>query len=230
MDTRAQLIAALPAFVTSDPEARPGLVAPFSVEFEGERWACATDGRRLLAVRGDHGFPLWSDAVPTAPDAAQVLIRPKSQAVPVSIAALRAFAGVPTDTPEPCPTCDGEGRITCAKCEGQGSEPCTCHCGDDHDAECADCDGSGTLPCPTCKPHEQQQLRPARIGGSMFCRNVVGRATAALPDVPALWAQDAPERAGWLFGDGWVVLMMPLRDTGQTGVPVFDLSAAEARA
>lgn len=42
-----------------------------------------------------------------------------------------------------CPTCDGEGEVTCYSCEGTGTVVYT-------DKDCPMCDGEGYITCPSC--------------------------------------------------------------------------------
>ena len=61
---------------------------------------------------------------------------------------LRPVALKPGEEVSAGPLCECEGTGRCADCDGKGSNECTCHCGDKHDAECETCDGSGE--CQRC--------------------------------------------------------------------------------
>lgn len=120
--------------------------------------------------------------------------------------------------PEPCETCEGEGkcsRIDCADCDGKGSFE---H--GRHDYMCKECDGDGEVSdddaplrtCRTCWGRGHKLDRDAtsiRIGEAAFQATYLHQ-IAKLPGV--VFAANGPAEAGaFRFDGGGEGLVMPVR-------------------
>lgn len=166
--------------------------APFSIEVNGDRWVCATDGYRLLAMRSDEPIP--TDGAWTRPkDEVTLTIgryiatsQKESSALTLPRSALLAWAGTPPDEPTPvtCAKCDGTGEIECSPCHGTGD--CTCTCGHEHD--CEECEGSGLVDCSCGTKREslsdrmERRRRPGTVNGYAVDRTLFHELLAACPE------------------------------------------------
>ena len=111
----------------------------------------------------------------------------------VSLGGLRAW--LPADD-GPCPRCDGSGLVAC-----------TCPCGNDHDATCDEC--------------AARQVSPGPIGDVVVDRY---RLVAALEDLPGEGAVvTTTEDRITVYGDGWRVVLMAMRNVGVDEADRFPL-------
>ena len=179
---------------------------PWLVQWHGDPWTVATDGRQLVLLRGHH-----ADAPEAPPD---VLARFQPM--------LDAAAGTPLDWPrfaawigpatagETCRNCGGDGR-----CNG-------CHCDAEHD--CGDCDGTGKVdPGPV----------PMRFRGHLADRHRLARLLPHLDatgPVTAAWvlAPNATDGSHMLVidGPGWRLCLMEMTPPDAKDVPEFEASEA----
>ena len=67
-----------------------------------------------------------------------------------------------------------------------------------------------------CDPQPKEVVR-VRIGARLFDRALVQRAFRYLPDEEVLWHEGLDARASLVTGEGWRMLLMPLRDEGNFG-------------
>jgi hypothetical protein len=120
--------------------------------------------------------------------------------------------------------------VTCDNCGGDGEVDCECDCGHEHQAQCRDCDGNGDVPCPDCAGgRRQREVTPVVIGASMFDRGLLAEVLRAVPTTaaPLVW-HDGELAASALAGEGWVVLVMPIRRDGREPVATFAAWEPEA--
>ncbi len=229
----------LPAFLFDDraccPD-RPQISTPFLLERRGERWACATNGRAMIAIR------TTSTELRPAPelvmnDGARSLRDDlfAARGAPAPFAELSAWAlnGVDADTVKVCRECKGTKVATCDDCKGQGDTECECSCGDVHDADCDTCDGKGKYDCEC--PDARSLPRVGRIiadGRSAFVdRALFGFVFAHLASeegVEVIVRGDA-EPASFI-GNDWRILVMPYRPAPEDAekAEVLELSADQA--
>jgi hypothetical protein len=225
--TGKELIAHLADYCETDGN-RIALATPFTVMFADGPHTIATNGLVLMDVIGEHGFPAYSAEDPKVGANVTPIIDALKTAdpVPVDIGALRSFVGV-VDTAEPnkCETCDGEEEIECPECDGDCFDDCECDCGNVHERSCEKCKGEGTVACPNCDPVPPDDDH-VRIGARRFRRAILYYAFRYLPNETALWHEGGEGRASVLTGDGWRLLLMPMREFDQPVLPTFALSEA----
>lgn len=195
----------------------------------------ATNGHRMVELRGAFGFPEAS------PDQAKTLLRVMDEefdgeGVPVDLASLRTFVGADQPLAPPladCPTCENTGAINCDNCDEDDADTCICpDCGDEHDCRCDACNGEGEIDCPDCPRGKPSPVDHGRIFGHLFNRLVLRVPLHYLKGDTARWFAKTPERAHRLDGDGWRLIVMPLRDTDEPRriAPQFPTAAPTTRA
>lgn len=198
-------------------EAQRGIGHPWTVDRGGEEWTIATDGKTLVATRGNHGFPL-SDK--STPNFESVLRRPNTPRLALLLSELRSLAlpWIATNLPT-CDACDNTGLIECEECDGEGFEECECVCGHEHEADCDACGGRGSTPCAVCPSgaKEARESRPVWIGDALFDLCLFAVPLANIEGDVATFQQEAFNRAAFLDIGEWLVLIMPLNRDMATG-------------
>lgn len=199
-------------------EARPTIARPWLVDLNGEKWTVATDGMRLVLLRGDFGYAPRGDA----PNLAPVLGMIGGQEYAVDLAALRSFIGPDTILPDPLPDCEkckNTGSVDCPMCEGNGTVDDTCwHCQSEYEKDCEECD-DGKIGCECYHDvgaHEKPE--PVSIFGGAFNRHLLRLPLLHLGGERATWQQQVRspgphghEKAGMLDGGDWRLVVMPMR-------------------
>lgn len=137
------------------------LKRPFSVAVGSKSFACATDGKALIAVEQSGEWPFAG--VPEGEFAkAMPCLEAKPAGQPVDVGALRVWCGLPAD--KPCEFCGDKREADCQGCLGSGDSHGECEaCGHPHKCRCRYCEGSKTERCPCCpgKNHDA----PGWLGG-----------------------------------------------------------------
>ncbi|MEJ7730500.1 MAG: hypothetical protein WKG00_14925 [Polyangiaceae bacterium] len=188
--------------------ARANMHAPWHLLVDGEPWTVATDGHRLVAVRGHVEGARPSNGKIT--NAHEMLALP-STSVEVRTDVLRAWAKGAADT-RPC-DCDGK-AVKCDECRGTGGVECACDCGAaSHDVDCEECAGTGRLDCDCVGGRVPAEKDPRHLLGRVYNRNLVPALLALAPEQvrAGLWpvlGQD--HEALVLWGDDWRGVVMPL--------------------
>lgn len=138
---------------------------PFNFSAESGRWVIATDGRIMVAVKGEvQGWPTVTD--PHIFKTVTDLLKREIAGTAIPLSKLKDWAGPPNwPVGKPCTPCAGSGLIECAKCDGTGE-------GDD--VRCEDCDHEHTCACSGC------------TDGKMNCKDCDGKGTEGwkLKDIP----------------------------------------------
>lgn len=195
----------------SDEKGRPSIQKPYLCDVGGETWTIGTDGRRMLAVRGSLVEPPAE-----GPDVSHIFAQldAATNLGTVDLPELSAFVGAP---PEPiaCTACK-DGRVKCDECDGTGDIDCECDCGHEHEADCRACDGDGEVDCKACCSWRETVRPDCRvvIGNSVFDKAIVatGLADAERTSGTATLLQGGDVGMTALVGDGWRLVLMPLRD------------------
>jgi hypothetical protein len=194
---------------------RDWMEAPFSLDVEGERWACATDGHQLAARRGVDAAQV--ENIDKVIGHVRDFFTVARGGPEVDASALRAWAGEPVPRPT-CKECDGAKQVE-AHCDS---------CPHSHVHDCHVCDGIGSVAPPQ---------RHVRVLGAPVNQDILARALAAADaGGMARWAFIDPKRedvhAGIaLMGGGWFVAVMGTRssDYGKpTPIPSWPESARGA--
>lgn len=208
---------------------RPTLTRPGIVTIDGESYTVATDGRMLLAVRGEH----VTEPHQSAESIAGFFHNRPAPSADLSLAGLRAFLGpFAAESAGPCDVCNSTRQVTCPDCRGTGDDECECRCGHVHDAECDNCGGDGTVKC-ACQGLSGPDPDPFRMGGVAFDQRLVARLIRHLPDgdVPAaiMPVTSRGGRMSFLYGDNWLAIVMPLASEHRAA-PEFPVKLMERAA
>lgn len=200
----------LQRFCAAPDSGRDPLLSPFGVEWNGRVWGGAADGQRLL---------LLADVAVDreAPRKTSDILTPFAGAagVPVDLAALALFCGAPAQPPASCVACTN-GVVPCDECDGDGQVGCSCYdCGHEHTRVCPECHGRGRVACASCRGWRVRG-RPSRrvqIGDAYFDAALVA---ASLVDAErttgtAQWIARGLDESHALVGNGWLLIVMPLR-------------------
>jgi hypothetical protein len=192
---------------------RPWLARPFVVAIDGDKWVVATDGKMMIAVRGDHGATEIMNDYKVTADAAVGLIKEALSPiayVDVDASTLASFCG----------PADFTTKTTCTDCGGTGSK-CSCL-----ECQCDSCDGDGFI-------HSEATERKGFIR-ERFCNLnrlaclLDGRSGTVKLNIGSAW--DSPMT---ITGDGWAALLMPMRmddddKKNQPNMPRWNYSTTEA--
>lgn len=212
-----------------DPDRAPTR-SVWTLTLNGEQWVAATNGRVLVATRGETGVVPDSAIAQRIPSL--IADAQKGAAVSVKWAQVRAFVGAPAVFAPICPTCNNVGHLgECEECNGIGHTECECSCGDVHDKSCLECDGIGLERCPTCDLKQYPEIRKGWIGDSLFNLNLLAPVVFRL-DADVVTMRHSPRPHGTesqvLFeSPEWLMIVMPLRSTdAEKDTPRFDAVAA----
>lgn len=199
----------LQRFCAGPASRRAMIQTPFSQVYEGQAWGIGSDGTRMLMLAD-----VDTGRMDDGPNVANALapFRGSSREYSIDLATLAAFVGMPT-APEPCTRCDG-GMVICQECHGKRWVDCQCTCGHEHEKECEYCADSvdGRVLC-ACQKWRGRHLRKVMIGDALFDAGLVAAslADAERCDGTATWVATTPDGPHMLRGDGWRIVMMPLR-------------------
>ncbi len=209
-----------------DDEYRKNLREPFGATLRGVRYACATDGRKLLLVAMEH--PDRSNAPPV--EKMEAALFAEDGARTCRLEALRSWCrdGLPPlPAPEsPCPRCNGNSEPDCSECDGSGN--CNkCQCDQEHD--CGYCDGKGTSKCTDCdgKGTRGKARSDADNHPGMLSDGVCMDRRLLLGLIDAAPGESVKIRTGTVLGevtivgDGWRGIVMPMR-VGKERPPAFE--------
>lgn len=173
------IIEVLAAVVSTDKE-RPNLCSPYGIEFEGRKWACATDGKMLAAL------PFDGELRTDGPDPLGML-REMPATHSASVAGLLRAAG----------------EMVMTKCDGFDCDNGDCNCGCENTPphKCRKCAGTGKMPelrprrmlRGTLNPDLLSRLLSTAPKGSLLS---VGQADEKDPYV--------------FRGSNWIGLLMPM--------------------
>lgn len=190
---------------------RENMIAPFGMDYEGKRWAAATNGFMFAALVGD---------CETRPNAPKVVENLLSVALPpthrVSVALLKEWAGEIPPPPSTekrivqCEECHGSGEVYCDECDRPG-------------AECHECEGTG-------KAEERPRRPEPRLGRllhGVLNRILLAQILATVPDgVTEILIGQAAEADPYIFrADNWIGAVMPMKGARE-GLPRFEMVAA----
>ena len=184
-------------------------VIPISHVTEGGVcWHCWTEGRMVLAFPGEQ---VPDDGVVAKAADVRCLFNVDGGKV-TTAGALRAWA-----TAGACAKCKGTGRTDCPECEGTGEAECSCpDCSGG--CACQVCDGAGSDRCDACGGHALGSLDGVYLNRSFLARLV--RHAAAEERVSVLTR--GPLDAVLFRADGWLAILMPIREETDKPRPAFD--------
>lgn len=189
---------------------REGLTAPFSYTHEGRILTVATNGHRLVALDADYGCPAAADHLCEARGLPTILA-PTPRGVAFDGASFRHFLASVVPIQRPCVACKRTGEVWCSACEGDG---------------CTVCKLEGVVPCLMCR---QSPLKPCRvrIDATFFNANYLAYPPEMLGNRPlTLYLNPDPALAAHFYGDGFRLVLMPLRDIGAAALGTFSLGDA----
>lgn len=161
------------------------LSKPFTVEWEGSVWSCATDGHALLMLKGvvPGVEPLVAKDGATIDFLLRDIANRPRRGTSADWKAVAGFLshGLP-GTPPPCTVCNGKKTpvVECERCDGEGEIEC-CECGNERN--CPDCDGVGsTGGCTGCDEIAAPQEKPdtGRFFGLLVDRRILRRVLGPL--------------------------------------------------
>jgi hypothetical protein len=212
---------------------RSFLSTPFGVTMRGERMVCAASGYVLLLLPGEE--PVRADA-PSLTALEPELFDADGGRL-ARLDDLRAWCrdGLPPplQPSDPCPDCNGAGKIKCDACGGSGS--CSCYrCDAEH--ESGQCDGDGKVKCDACKGESTAgaNREPPPHDGLLADRVLVARSTMLnlIGDAPGEVVQvkaRGPLDGITFHGDGWKGLLMPKRPPTGDAAPHSRFTGWQAR-
>lgn len=207
--------------IVSHEKHRPNLRHPWTVQIEGEPWTVATDGMRMVTLRGDFGTEPENEQMPIF---ASIFASIAGEKRPMDLSAFREFVGSTiVVAPVDCPRCKNRGTIDCADCDGDGCSAEDCpHCGQDMEKDCNTCDGHGNIGCgcdhDLTTPDKQERVR---IFGESFNRILFALPLRYLRGESATWQQAQRTRAALVDGGDWRLYVIPVRDEGLGDLPTF---------
>lgn len=194
----------------------PLFTSPWSLDFDGDRYAIVTDGYIFAAFLTDSDFPDAGDHASILTGFLQRCLANKPLAAEADLSSLKRLVG-PAYFPESttCETCKGEQRIRCTKCNGSGEIECECFdCSHVHYVACNRCDETGKMICPDCEFgfDPLKSPTPVKIGSRFYNAKLVSRAIGMIPEDRCKVFIDR-EHEGMLicFGDDWLSVIMPIR-------------------
>ena len=197
MSTTTPIASAVPDWLAAlaDPT-RPDTPAEraFGLTLAGAPWMVATDGHVLVALEGAGALPL-SPSLDAAVVARYAPRLTEPGGVVADFAALAEWIGfAPILLLVPCGVCGGTGRVI----EHGDCDDCA------HRAQCDECEGRGRLDAVA-------DCRPGRLGAAVINRTLLAPLWGHLTPGPVRVIVTGAEAPLGLHGDGWVVLVMPLR-------------------
>ena len=195
----------------STGNSRTNLSAPITHRRGECVYTVATNGHRLIAIPGEHGFPAAATTLIAGFDRALELpLRAPSR---LDLPAFRAFLAEHVPIREDCSTCGARGSVECSTCDGEGEADCICKCGHEHESTCAACDGSGKTPCSACKQGHEDRI-VVQIGARFFDARLLARPIEALEgNVAALYeAPIAGSPCLRIDGPAGLLVVMGLND------------------
>lgn len=180
-------------------------------------WIFATNGRVLVGLTDDGRD---AEEAPKKMQAARRYLddAPESE-IAVSLSSLRAFAGQLPAADASCERCGGDGFDDAGetvKCE---------HCGDFTRHECPSCGGDG---------RQSQPRRYGRIRGVPLNRVLLAAGLSCVPDQSTVKIGRFYSPAGsdttalCVTGDGWRVVVMCVRDIGDSAPQFNEVEEAVA--
>jgi hypothetical protein len=198
--------------------------AKFSAPFGNVNgWTVVCDGHLLVVVEGEFADAVYPvDAHPPAEKLLPYYVaikqwEPPAEVAPVSLAALRAWAGAERVATIHCSKCGGTGHgVRCPSCHGNGSTLCVCEaCDNEHRAKCDACPGGlGWQACEGCGLLEKWPSQPGILAGVGLNRSILANALRFLPGETARVIRheepNTDKGAVWIAGDGWRVAVMAL--------------------
>ena len=197
MSTTTPIASAVPDWLAAlaDPT-RPDTPAgqPFGLTLAGAPWIVATDGHVLVALHGDGAAPL-SPAMAARFLPYEARLTEPGGAIAGFYALAEWIGPVPATSPMVrCDVCGGSGRII----EHEICDDCA------HWAQCDECEGRGRLDAVA-------DCRPGRLGAAVINRALLAPLWGHLTPGPVRVMVTSAEAPVGFHGDGWVVLVMPLR-------------------
>lgn len=201
------------ADVTAGLLSRQSIANPWVTQIDGEAWTVATNGHRLVALRGDYGFGPPHEKVP---DLAPVLkAGSDGDSHLVDLVAFREFIGVAGDpeTLPDCEKCKNTGSVDCSECNGLGYVEDVCsHCDSDYEKDCEECD-EGKVGCGCAHDVAVRFGQdPIAVYGDSFNRRLFLLPLRHLTGNWATWRQKKERGAvALLDGGDWRLYVMPIR-------------------
>lgn len=166
---------------------------PWMAVAADREWAVSSNAHILIAVPRQAVTGTLGDCPKTVLD---LMLKWASyvadDALTVTADKLKAFAGVKVAPPF-CERCKNTQEVTCAECNGEGSDSCICsHCSDEHDAICDECDGDGKVACGACQDTDYR--RPVKVLDRVLNGYELAKVLATIaPDDESLVALSAHE-------------------------------------
>jgi hypothetical protein len=188
---------------------------PWALDLDGVLHTFATDGKRLVLMRGDFGFdPCPAEARGGVHRVlSDIGFNPSTR---IDVRELARFVKA-IDEP-PCGPCMSRRQFACPECSGTGETPCTCPtCGHDHEGRCSVCSGDRIIWCGHCR-EGWDLFVPVKLGRAWYDLKIFNHALQLLPDVAAGDFSTGMERRelGWpgtaiLTTEEWLLMVSPLR-------------------
>ena len=201
-----------------DPnDSRPYLRQPFTASVNGKKYAAATNGNALTLIEGDFGLPLQ-----TRPDIETLLRQnPPGPGRSVKLSDIKEWCGDPMFA-DGCKVCGGTNKVPCEDCDGIGYHDCKT-CG--QETQCLRCDGDKVEDCPehvVVSDYIDNYSYFGRLHGVPVNRKLLARFLSGVSgDVVTICTNGS--MAIHIIGDGWTVLVMPVREDAITSeIPEFN--------
>lgn len=189
--------------IFAEPD-HPKMCGPFSF---GD-YSYASNGHLLVRVSRLADVPEWAALNEQASQMFNGLD------FPALTAALVDIPDFPQPEPEPCPVCNGAGKIsTCPECEGAG-EVTFENDFHEYEVDCLTCHGKGKVAgheiCGDCNGSGKRRVtKRIEVGCTGFSSHYLNLLRDHLPGVKI--APTEPEKANFFKWDGGDGLLMPMR-------------------
>lgn len=175
---------------------RPSIASPFCVEWNGRRWAAATDGHLLVML------PFDGELRTDGPDIPKLLDGEQKPDHAVSVSALRVWAGEPRRREEVCGRCNG----VPPRRQHDGSRYCEV------------CDTLGKI----VERWREGLLLHGAVNRILIAK-VLTTLPEGIGEI--LIGQYGEHRPYIMSAEGWTAAVMPLRDAGKN-YPRFEIGRA----
>lgn len=208
-----------------DPERTgvPSFVnAPKTAELNGEPYTVASDGSRIVFLRGSFGYePTSSDDGRSIADYFEPTGRLETKTAQVSVSALREWISEAI----PCDYVAEHGSVLpCPGCKGSKSHECECdECGNKHQTICEKCNGTlatavwprieACLYCDFDPEIGVQPRRPGWIGEVLINRHLLDGIISNITERSLALTRNGPLDPIYLIGTDIRVVVMPMRKT-----------------
>ncbi len=175
---------------------RPICQKPYGITLGSIRYAFATNGNVLCAIKGMSGYPDFGFDIKSTHETIIEMLTHDGDYQIATLESLRQWAGDPLPV---CSTCDSFGSVDCPSCYSKFG--------------CKRCDYEGMVWCPTCKGQSSPYIKPAYglINDVLVNRKLIATAFYRLEDGQVRVLTSGEDNAVYFIAATWRVVVMPMR-------------------